>query len=610
MKKSPFPTFISPQLLTLVEKPPNGKAWLHEVKFDGYRILAFISKNQVVLQSRNGKDWAPIFKNITEELHCFKSTQIIFDGEVVLLDKEGKSNFQLLQNSLTSKKIAFIYFIFDLLYYEYYDLRSLALNERKQFLKKILDSYHSPYLRYSDHIIENGQEVFENACHLGLEGIVSKNIDSAYISGRSKSWVKAKCLKEDEFVIGGFSNPKGQRKYFGSLFLGVFNKKNQLYFSGKVGTGFTKKSLEQVYKNLQKYRQEKNPFSSCPPGAKEATWVKPILVAQIAYTEWTKDNRLRHPVFKGLRLDLAAKAVRKKIMADIEKQETLSFKLTHPKKILYPVGEITKKDLLDYYDAVSDWILPFICNRPLTLLRCPNGYTHCFYQRHFNKTTGKFLKSITLKTDDKSHPYIYLADKNGLLSLVQMGVLEIHPWGSRIENMDYPDWITFDLDPGTKVSWGKIVSTAFDIKMRLEQLQLKSFVKTTGGKGLHVVVPIHANHSFETVKQFTKSFVESLAMLKPSAYVSNMSKAKRSGKIFIDYLRNQQTASAISVYSTRARPHAPISTPIFWEELSKNKKDTEFSIKTILNRLYTLKTDPWKSFWTLKQSLNEVYNDE
>ena len=281
----------------------------------------------------------------------------------------------------------------------------------------------------------------------------------------------------------------------------------------------------------------------------------------------------------------------------------MNIKLSNPQKLLYPEDKISKADLLHYYESVADQMLPFIVNRPLTLLRCPEDYTQCFYQRHFNEATPPALKSIALKSKTKTEHYIYLTNKEGLFSLVQMGVLEVHPWGSQISNIECPDWITFDLDPGPKVSWKKVVEAALDVKGQLEKLELKSFVKTTGGKGLHVVVPINAKYSWDDVKLFSKSFVELLAKLKPTAYVTNMAKSRREGKIFLDYLRNQRTASAVSLYSTRAKPHAPVSTPLAWEELSTRKSDNDYTMTSILKRLQGLKSNPWKTFWTMQQSL-------
>lgn len=601
LKKSPYPDFIKPELATLIDKPPENDQWLHEIKFDGYRILAFKQGNEVILYSRTKKDWTRDFESIAKAIKTLAIQNIVLDGEVVILDKQGKSNFQLLQNSIKSKKHAdFIYFIFDILYYDHYDLRKLPLIERKDLLKQVLNEA-PPVLQYSDHLIQvKGQEVFENACGMALEGIISKRTDSPYLSKRSKDWVKIKCLKRQEFVIGGYTPPQGSREHFGSLLLGVYNKKGQLNYAGNVGTGFTKNTLKELHEQLQKHASDSNPFTTEPKGLSRIHWVKPKLVGEVEFTEWTEDKHLRHPSFKGLRLDKKASEVLLEEETPLE-EVAHQFKLTNPHKILYSEDKITKEDLLHYYDSLSEYILPFLSLRPLTLVRCPSQYKECFFQRHPNKNTPLALHS--LQDSEEKEDYIYLDNKEGLFSLVQMGVLEIHIWGSTITHLDQPDLIVFDLDPAPDVPWKKVVATALELRDHLAQYQLKSFVKTTGGKGLHVVVPIQPQYHWGEVKEFTHVFVQLLEQLNPKEYISTMTKSKRRGKIFIDYLRNQRTATAIAPYSTRAKIHAPVSTPLSFEELSQKIEDNTYTIKTLPERLNQLKEDPWKDFWEIKQSL-------
>ncbi|MBA3535416.1 MAG: DNA ligase D [Tatlockia sp.] len=611
LAKNLFPDFIPPELATLVDKPPEGEQWLHEIKFDGYRILAFKKGNEVVLKSRNNKEWTSDLGGIAEAIATLPYENLILDGEVVALDKQGRSSFQLLQNSFKSKQsIPLVYFLFDILYLGQYDLRKLPLVERKTILKQIL-SNASDRLHYSDHLIKEGKKLYEYACEKGLEGIVAKNTLSPYSSKRSKNWLKIKCVKRQEFVIGGYSPPKGGRSHFGSLFLGFYNKNGELEFAGNVGTGFSEKILTDIFKQLQKFTIQSNPFTTKPPGYTQAKWVEPKLVCEVEFTEWTKDNHLRHPSFKGLRLDKKASEVifEEEIPLEAIQEKTSTkkakkgFNLTNPAKILYPEDKISKSDLLSYYETVSDYILPFISNRPLTLVRCPSSYGQCFYQRHFNKTTPKTLHAIDIATENEDEQYIYLDDKEGLFSLVQMGVLEIHPWGSQIKQIEEPDIIVIDLDPAPDVPWKRVVAAAREIRGYLTQYHLTSFVKSTGGKGLHVVVPVKPEYDWEKVKEFTHVFVQFLEKLKPDEYISTMSKSKRVGKIFIDYLRNQRTATAVAVYSTRARLHAPVSTPLFWDELSDHIEDNSYTIKTLPNRLNQLKEDPWNDFFKIRQSL-------
>ncbi|WP_131783579.1 DNA ligase D [Legionella gresilensis] len=616
--KSIFPDTISPELATLVDEIPEGSDWLHEIKLDGYRIIAFKDGSTIRLMSRNNKDWTSNFPNIVAELKKLPVKRAIFDGEIVVLDEQHKSNFQLLQNSVkANKKIPFIYYIFDLIYAEKSDLREQPLLKRKTMLAKVLESSNKEVLRFSEHIIDQGEEVLKQSCALALEGIVSKKVNSTYLEKRTEDWVKVKCIKRQEFVIGGYTLPKGARHYFGSLLVGFYDKQGQLHYCGNVGTGFTQASLKSVFKELEKNRTTKNPFNSRPPDASKALWVNPILVAEVEFTEWTNDERLRHPSFQGLRYDKDARFVSKEVETPIKKvrQATISAEkrskkkqtsagLTHADKVIYSEDKITKGELYSYYDEISEYILPYIKNRLLTLVRCPEKYSKCFYQKHLYANNSPSLYSLAVQGKTEVEQYLYLKDKKGLLNLIQMGVLEIHPWGSQIKSLEYPDTITIDLDPAPDVLWQEVVQAAFEIKKYLEQIQLTCFVKTTGGKGLHVVVPILPEYDWEDVKQFTEIFVQFLEKLKPEAYVSKMSKTKRKGKIFIDYLRNQRSATAISAYSTRARLHAPVATPLDWDELTDNFNDTFYTIRTLPKRLQELKTDPWQEVRKIKQSLN------
>lgn len=604
--KAPMPTWISPQLTTLVDEPPEGNDWLHEVKWDGYRILAFKNQQEITLLSRNRKNWTENFSNIVEALQKLPLNRLILDGEIVLLDEKSRSDFQKLQNSFKNKQTApFIYYVFDLLYYENWDIRSLTLLERKKILAKLL-KYAPAALQLSNHIIGEGLEMFQKSCQFGLEGIISKRGDSPYLSKRNKNWLKIKCLQRQEFVIGGFTPPKNSRSHFGSLYLGLFDQEGNFIYCGNVGTGFTELSLKEIYQKISRNISPSNPFQSKPPGVKTATWVKPEIVAEIEFTEWTSDGHLRHPSFKGLREDKKASEIKKEIKQPLEDSSMISqIHLTHPEKILYKEDSISKKDLFDYYQFIAPTILPYLINRPLTIVRCPSQYKDCFYQKKWSKS-ATFLHPIEIVNNDGTEKaeYFYIDDADGLLSLVQMGVLEIHPWGSTIYSLECPDRITIDLDPAPELPWKAVVEAAFDVKKHLQAYELMSFVKTTGGKGLHVVIPIKAEYEWETVKQFTQIFVQFLEKKNPDKYIRTMSKAKRKGKIFIDYLRNQRGATAIGAYSTRARIHAPVSTPLFWEELSEHREDTEFTIFTLPKRMEQLKQDPWKELWTIQQSLN------
>ncbi|MBA3661850.1 MAG: DNA ligase D [Gammaproteobacteria bacterium] len=613
LPQSLFPKEVYPQLATLVNKPPLGTSWLHEIKLDGYRFIAFVQGKNVTLRTRRGHDWTALFPNITQALMELNISAAVLDGEIVVLDKHQHSNFQLLQNAIKGKDDQiFVYYLFDLIYYDHFNLSNLPLVNRKEILKLLIPPKNL-ILRYSEHLMGDGQVIFEKACALQLEGIISKNKDSIYKQVRTENWLKTKCIKRQEFIIAGYTQPRGKRSHFGALLLGTYNKQGELIYNGNVGTGFTESSLKEINTLLTQYKTPTMPFKKKPPGSSTATWIKPALVAEIEFSNWTDEGYLRHPSFKGLRQDKSPKTIyrekphhlRTEISPNSKKGKAMtssSFKLTHPEKILYPEAKVTKLDLATYYESIMPWILPYITNRPLTIVRCPENYHQCFYQKHITKGTPTALYGIDIKEKTKTEKSIYIKNGEGLLALVQLGVLEIHPWGSRIEKVEYPDMITFDLDPGEKVSWQRVVDAAFLIRDYLKQFKLESFVKTTGGKGLHVVIPIRPEYQWGDIKNFTHAFVEFLVQSHPAEYVSKMTKIKRVGKIYIDYLRNQRGSTAIAAYSTRARKGAPVATPLEWDELTSNRRDVEYTLKTLPKRLAEIK-DPWRRFFKVKQSL-------
>jgi bifunctional non-homologous end joining protein LigD len=604
-----FPKKISPQLATLVDEPPSGDNWVHEIKYDGYRLIGFKNGKSVMLQTRNHHDWTDKFPNIKKALASLKVKTAVFDGEVVVLDEKGKSDFQELQHAISegedeSGSRTFVYYIFDLLYYDKYDLTSLPLMERKKFLKQVIVK-DTAAIRYGEHLTGSAKNILAETCKLGLEGIVSKDTTAPYVQRRNTAWLKSKCNKRQEFIICGLVAPQaGKRELFRSLMLGSYNAKHELIYHGNVGTGFTQASIKEIYTKLKKHETDAMPFKKKPPGSKNAVWLKPIVVAEIEFTEWTNNETLRHPSFKGFRADKPANTIGKEKPVTLKKipPSKNTPNLTHPDKILYPKDKITKQDIYDYYEAIQDWILPYIINRPLTLVRCPETFEKCFYQKHTNNTTPPSLFTFRGKKNSPDN-CIYIKNSEGLLVLPQMGTLEIHPWGSRIEEIEKPDIIVFDLDPAPDVTWKAVVAAAFEVKQHLADFKLQSFVKTTGGKGLHIVIPIKPQYNWSEIKNFTHVFVDYLVQINPKKYIGEMSKAKRTGKIFIDYLRNQRGATAVAPYSTRAREHAPVATPLHWDELTNKFNDTYYTIKTIMTRLADVK-DPWKKFFTMQQSLN------
>jgi len=634
-RRAPFPKRFKPQLATLVSKVPAGEGWLNELKFDGYRIVAQLRKgNKPRLITRNDNDWTARFQVVAEALAKLPVRNAILDGEVVSLDERGVSNFQQLQNSLKTGDVeSLAYYVFDAPYLEGFDLSNVPLVARKEALARLLlanNPDNEGFVRYSDHVIDQGQRVFDEASRAGMEGIIAKRADSTYHQARTADWLKIKCKKQQEFVIAGYSRPEGSRVGFGALLLGYYEH-GELIYAGRVGTGFTTETLKQIAKELNKRRVADSPYDAPPTGAEArgVTWVKPELVGEVEFTEWTSDGRLRHPSFHGLREDKPAKqvvrempkppnqksGVRANFTATKSTRRSVSqganteisiagVRLTHPDHLLYPEDNITKRDLAEYYVEIGDWILPYVAARPLTLVRCPGGYQgKCFFQKHLTGSLPDAIRGVMVEISGKREKYVAIDDVAGLVALVQMSVLELHPWAAREDNLERPDQLVFDLDPGEAVEWKQVVQGARDIKARLEDVGLQSFLRTTGGKGLHVVVPLARRNDWDECKLFAKSVADAMTRDDPRRYIATMSKAKRRGKIFIDYLRNQRGATAIASYSTRRRPGAPVATPLAWEELSARTKPGMFNISNLPKRLDKLKADPWGEFFRTRQSI-------
>ncbi|MGH7829840.1 MAG: DNA ligase D, partial [Candidatus Binatia bacterium] len=481
------------------------------------------------------------------------------------------------------------------------------LLSRKEALQDILRRAKGGKIRFSDHVVGRGESFYRNACRLGLEGIVSKRKDVPYRPGRGRDWLKVKCLQSQEFVIGGFTDPAGSRAGLGALLLGVHDDRGDLVYAGRVGTGFTERSLQDLRARLGRIEQESQPFSNAPAGAaaRGVHWVKPKLVAEVAFTSWTRDGLLRHPSFQGLREDKPASSVTKERPVPVEaagagtggEAAVAGIALTHPDRVLYPEQEITKRELAVYYEEIAEWILPHLRNRPLSVVRCPEGYRkECFYQRHIKEDVHESVRRLPLREKGSVRTYLAVDSLPGLISLVQMSVLELHTWGCRADLLERPDRLTFDLDPDPSVAWSRVIEAAQIVRRRLSDLGLACFVKTTGGKGLHVVVPLARKLGWEEVKDFSRAVAESIVREAPDRYTATMSKSKRKGRIFIDTLRNGWGATAVAAYSTRARPGAPVSTPLDWDELDPKLRSDQFTVRNLPQRLARLKKDPWENY--------------
>jgi bifunctional non-homologous end joining protein LigD len=613
-KKDPWPEDLEPQLALLSDKIPAGDDWIHEVKFDGYRTFATIQKSKVTFLTRRGLDWSEKYKALEAPFKKLKLDSAIFDGEVVALDENGHSSFAELQFALSKNDFSrVVYYLFDLLYLNGQDLRSEPLETRKRLLKQVLQQNKSDQLRFSEHWRAQGEELFAQACAEGLEGIVSKNRHLAYHAGRDEDWQKIKCSHRQEFVIGGFTDPEGSRHGFGSLLMGVYDGK-KLRYVGRVGTGFNSELLGTLEKKLKHLEIDSSPFSiNPPPRSARFHWVRPELVAEIEFKVWTKDFILRHASFQGLREDKKATEVHLEIpqhpSSSTPKQKPKaalsegkkSFTITHPERVIFPEERITKLDVANYYKTVAPWLLPHLQERPLALIRCPEGaMEECFFQKHVDSSKMTAIHEGLVR-DQK---VIYVDSEEGLLQLIQWGVLELHTWQCHSEKLENPDQIVFDLDPAEGVAWKEVTTAALRLKDLLDRLDLTSFLKTTGGKGLHLHVPIEPLYSWEQVKAFAKSVTLQMQSEFPSLYTTKLLKKDRTSKIFLDYLRNGFGATAVAPYSLRAKEHPIVAVPLTWKELKSLKGPQDFKLNLVLERLARLKKDPWESYFDTQQKIS------
>jgi bifunctional non-homologous end joining protein LigD len=615
----PRPDYV-PQLATLVDKPPSGGEWLHEIKYDGYRIGARVRKGRVSLFTRNGNDWTAAFPEVADVVDKLSLDDGLIDGEVAVVLPDGRTSFQALQNTgAAANRGTLVYFVFDLLRLNGQSLGSLPLEERKAMLKKLVGGRSTGRIRFSEHIEGNGEAFFAEACRAGLEGIVSKRRDHPYRAGRHGGWVKTKCVQRQEFVIGGFTDPEGMRAGIGALLIGYYEG-DRLVFCGKVGTGFTHKLALELRARLERIEQKTCPFTPPPAGwlGRHAHWVKPELVCEVVFTEWTTDGKIRHPSFQGLRADKDPKQITRekptaiqapvaralKARAKPARATILDVEISHPDRILYPDLKLTKIDIARYYESIKEWIVPHVAGRPLTLVRCPEGIGgECFFMKHSKVWAPKALRRVRIKEKTKLGEYLIADDISGIVSLAQMDVLEIHTWNSVFEDVERPNRLVFDLDPGHEVDWPAVVRGARMVRDALTALKLESFVKTTGGRGLHVVVPLTPHADWTQCLDFSRALSERFEQAQPELYTTAFAKAGRSRKILIDYLRNNRTNTSIAAYSTRAREGAPVSVPLTWEELRVSLDPRSLTVLTLPKRLARLKTDPWAGYWKCRQRL-------
>jgi len=575
-----LPAFRPVQLAKLVDTVPSGDRWIHEMKYDGYRILVAVGGGEARAYTRSGLDWSDRFPSILSEARKLQVRSALIDGEAVVIDAEGRSSFQALQNALKGAPASIDYYAFDLLQLDGDDLKRVPLLERKKKLEAILPA-RNPILRYSDHIQGRGEELLHRFCDAGLEGIISKLADSDYVAARDGSWLKIKCIKRQEFVVVGWT-PSDKERAFRSLVLGVYDG-GKLRYAGKVGTGFDTAELVRLMKIMAPLEQRTATVEAPRTEVRGARWLRPKLVAEIAFTEMTNEGTLRHPSYLGLREDKKPEAV---VLETERRTETVprparsAVAISNRGRVIYPESNITKGQLADHYADVATIMLPWAGNRPISLVRCPQGRAKkCFFQKHDGGSFGDKVHHVgIIEKDGHEEPYLYVDDTEGLVTCVQMGTIEFHGWGARIEDVEKADRLVFDLDPDEGLDFEAVRAAAFQFRDILKSLGLTTFPMLTGGKGVHVIAPLTPRAEWPEVKAFASGLAQAVAQSDPSRFTAVLSKAKRKGRIFVDYLRNQRGATAIMPYSARSRPGAPVAAPITWSEMKTIDAPSHFHV--------------------------------
>ncbi|MDC0716595.1 DNA ligase D [Nannocystis bainbridge] len=670
---------MRPQLATAVTAPPAGSGWIYESKLDGYRILARIAGDDVRLFTRNGHDWTARMGPLRDELARLELSAAWLDGEIVVLDARGRPDFQRLQRAFDDASADdIVYFAFDLLHLDGHDLRRVPLVERRELLRELLLVRRpGEHLRFSETLTGPAQRLLASACEQGLEGIIGKRADSLYTSSRSPAWIKLKCTLRQEFVVGGYTEPKGSRTGFGGLLLGVHDDDGQLVYAGSVGTGFDDKALRTIFTRLRALAVDRSPFHDRPRDVK-GHWVRPALVAEVSFSEWTSDGRVRHPVFHGLRTDkdpativrerpqaspsgrartpargaavaarassergqarasagppdvaprassergrarasagspgtVAARATSERARARVsagpsgaanarataDSPRAPAIKVTHPERIVDAQSGATKLDLVRYYESVAAAMLPHLAARPLSLVRAPTGVAgEQFFQKHGETGSLPGFRPLAARRPGRPAP-LEIASADSLVAAAQMNVIEFHTGNASAPDLERPDRVIFDLDPGEGVPWTVMQDAARLTKAILELLGLRGFLKTSGGKGLHVVVPLRPTWSFDQVKDFSRAVAEHLAATLPALFVAKSGARNRRGRIFVDYLRNGQTATTVAAFSARARPGLGVSVPLAWTELDKLTAGDQWNIFNVPARLDALRKDPWAGY--------------
>ena len=615
-KAGALPAFRKPQLATLVDEVPTGRRWMHEIKFDGYRALVAVNGPQVRIFTRSGQDWTDKFAPLARALAGLELRSALIDGEIVAPDADGNPDFSALQAVLKrgageqGESDPLALFAFDLLEIDGEDLAPLPNIERKQRLEALL-AHASPPIHVADHVVGEGEKLYQALCRSGQEGIISKAVDAPYSNRRSRSWLKVKCTRRQEFVVIGWKPSSARGRPFASLLLGQ-HEQGALVYKGNVGTGFDAEDFARLGPMLRRLERKSAPAAVPREAARQVHWVRPDLVAEIAFAEFTAGGSVRHASFLGLRDDKPAAEVAPErpvpAPAPADQDGAGAVPISNRDRVIFPEARRTKGDLADYYAAIAPLMLPFAARRPLSLVRCPQGRAKkCFFQKHDSGGFGDHVRHVPIREKDGGEEdYLCLDDAAGILQCVQMGTIEFHGWMSRSTDVELPDRLVFDLDPDEGLDFADVKAAAREIAGRLADLGLVSFAMLSGGKGVHVVVPLSPGHGWDQHKDFARRFAEALSLAEPERYTATMSKAKRKGRIFIDWLRNQRGSTSVLPYSARSRVGAPVAVPVAWKELDGFDNATGFSIGDAARLLARARGKSLKGWGEAAQALPDV----
>ena len=610
-----LPATLAPQLATLSKAVPSSGEWISEVKFDGYRLMARIDEGRVRLITRGGHDWTSKLASLAGEVESLGIDSAWLDGEIVVLAADGTPDFNALQNAFDAARTdSIVYFLFDVPFLDGRDLRQVPLSSRRALLRQLLDAHPADHLRYSAEFIGEATSLLKAACEIKLEGLIAKRADAPYESRRSEAWLKLKCSERQEFVIGGFTERSNSGTEVGALLLGV-HERGKLRYVGNVGTGWDAKTGQALKTRLARLEVDAPPFETgdLKPGrwsrraAGGERWVKPQLVAEVSFGEWTPDGKIRHAKFEGLRIDKPAQGVTREAAAAAANPgpgaSPTKIKISNPDRVIDPSTGLKKIDLVRYYESVADWILPHLKGRPVSLVRGPQGIGgQLFFQKH-PETRVAAMTELDPALWPEHAALMQVDSVEALVSAAQMNVIEFHTWNATSKKIGQPDRMVFDLDPGEGTPWSRVKEAALLTRTLLEELALVGFLKTSGGKGLHVVVPLTPRDDWDTVKGLSQAVVQHLAQAIPDRFVAKSGPANRVGKLFVDYLRNSHGATTAAAFSARARPGLGVSMPIAWEQLQELKSGAQWTVQTAREYLSFQKVDPWADYWTTKQTL-------